>query len=369
MKPILVLATDSPDPSGLGAHMLTLGQQLVHQYDIVIASQDSGNGRTLLEQAAQAGLRIKGFALDQLPAFGHWLKASGAALMHVHAGIGWEGHDLVRLGRAAGLPVLRTEHLPYLLTSPVQQAQYAAMLLSVDGVIAVSQGVAQSYAAQPNTARMRVIANGIVAPASGNRNRVRQELGLSQTAPMLLTVARFTAQKDHASLLAALPQVLLQHPDAQLALVGDGPGQQQIEQTIESLGIERSVHMLGRRDDVPDLLAAADLFVLPSLFEGLPLVLLEAMAAGLPIVATAIDGTVEAIGADHPFLVPAGDPMRLAAIIGTALGDADAARAAGAAGKSRFIHQFQADRMAMQTAALYAGLLAKPSFQSQARYS
>ena len=84
---------------------------------------------------------------------------------------------------------------------------------------------------------------------------------------------------------------------------------------------------------------------------------------------TAVDGIVEAMGQDHPFLVQAGDPMLLAAIIGIALGDADAARAAGALGKSRFLHHFQADRMAMQTAALYSGLLAPSSQTPQAQYS
>ena len=81
------------------------------------------------------------------------------------------------------------------------------------------------------------------------------------------------------------------------------------------------------------------------------------------------NGIIEAMSEDHPFLVEAGDPMLLAAIIGIALGDAEAARAAGELGKSRFLHHFQADRMAMQTAALYAGLLAKSSLTSQASYS
>ncbi|MDB5612795.1 MAG: hypothetical protein JWQ22_448 [Devosia sp.] len=364
-----MLATDSLEPSGLGEHMIVLGQSLVHQYDIVIACQNDENGIAFLARAAKAGLRIIAFSLDDLPGFGRWLKAAGAAFLHVHAGIGWEGHELVRLGKAAGLPVLRTEHLPYLLTSPVQQAEYAAMLLSVDRVIGVSQGVAESYAARPNTARMKMIANGIATPSCGNRQAVRSELGLRDDAPLLLTVARFTQQKDHASLVAAVPQVLLQHPDARFVFVGDGPEQDRIEQMVREQGLEQSVTFLGRRFDVPDLLAAADIFVLPSLFEGLPLVLLEAMAVGLPIVATAIDGTVEAIGKDHPFLVTPGDPMLLASIIGIALGDREAAKAAGDAGKTRFIHQFQADRMAMQTAALYAGFLAGPSHTLQARNS
>lgn len=369
MKPVLVLATDSRDPSGLGAHMIVLALGLTHQYDVVIACQDDDDGRAFLGRAAQAGLRIKGFSLDDLLRFGRWLKTSGTALLHVHAGIGWEGHDLVRVGKASGLPVLRTEHLPYLITSRIQQAQYAAMLLSVDRVIAVSHAVAESYASQPGTAKMAVVANGIAMPAQGSRAGVRAELGLAADTPMLLTVARFTPQKDHASLLAAVPQVLLAHPDARFVFVGDGPEYAAIAQSVQAQGLEQSVTLLGTRRDVPDLLAAADLFVLPSRFEGLPLVLLEAMAVGLPIVATAVDGIIEALGEDHPFLVEQGDPMLLAAIVGTALGDRPAAREIGAAGKLRFLRHFQADRMATQTAAHYSGLLANTySHSQQARH-
>lgn len=368
MRPLLVLATDSFDPSGLGNHMVTLGRSLVHQYDIVIACQDDDSGRAFLGSAARSGLRIKRFSPDDMPQFGNWLKTSGAALLHVHAGIGWEGQDLVRLGKAAGLPVLRTEHLPYLLTSKVQQAQYVAMLLSVDRLIAVSQDVGDTYAERAGKARLAVIANGITPPAPSHdgRDAVRGELGLDNTAPLVLTVARFTTQKDHASLLMAVPQVLLQHPNARFVFVGDGPEKQRIADSVREAGLESSVTLLGRREDVPDLLAAADLFVLPSLFEGLPLVLLEAMATGLPIVGTAVDGIVEAMGHDHPFLVKAGDPMLLAATIDIALGDASAARAAGEAGKSRFLRHFQADRMAMETSSLYADLLAPSSLNARA---
>lgn len=369
MKPVLVLATDSLEPSGLGQHMIVLGQSLVHQYDVVVACQDDTRGRDFLARAAQAGLRVKAFSTEDLPTFKRWLKASCADLLHVHAGIGWEGHDLVRLGKASGLPVVRTEHLPYLLTSPVQQAEYSAMLLSLDRAIAVSQGVADSYADQLHTTRMTVIQNGIVSPVTGNRQAVRAELGLADDSPMLLTVARLTVQKDHASLVAAVPQVLLHHPDARFVFVGDGPEQSRIEEIVRDNGLEKSVTLLGHRSDLPDLLAAADLFVLPSLFEGLSLALLEAMAVGLPVVATAIQGTIEAIGTDHPFLVPAGDPAQLATTICAALHNKAATSAAGAAGKTCFIHHFQADNMAIQTAALYADLLASPSHIAKARNS
>ncbi|WEJ56961.1 glycosyltransferase family 4 protein [Devosia sp. FJ2-5-3] len=371
MRPVLVLATDSLEPSGLGTHMVTLGRSLVDHYDIVIACQDDESGLAFLGSAARWGLRIKSFSPGDLQGFRRWLKTSEAALLHVHAGIGWEGHDLVRLGKAAGLPVLRTEHLPYLLTSKVQQAEYAAMLLSVDRVIAVSQDVAHTYADSVGWPRIAVIPNGIVPPASSHASRatVRAELGLDEIAPLVLTVARFTTQKDYASLLRAVPQVLLQHPEARFVFVGDGPERECIAESVFEAGLERSVTLLGRREDVPELLAAADLFVLPSLFEGLPLVLLEAMAVGVPIVGTAVAGIIEAVGRDHAFLVEAGDSMLLAATIGIALGDTLSARVAADAARSRFLRHFQADRMAKQTSVQYADLLAASLLTSQALIS
>ena len=102
------------------------------------------------------------------------------------------------------------------------------------------------------------------------------------------------------------------------SLVGDGPERAACEAQVARAALE-GVLFLGLRDDVGDLLAAADLLVLPSLFEGLPLVVLEAMAVGLPVVATRIGGTVEALGAEHPFLCEPGDPDDLArALVGGA---------------------------------------------------
>ena len=104
--------------------------------------------------------------------------------------------------------------------------------------------------------------------------------------------------------------------------------------------------------DVPDLLAAADLLVLPSLFEGLPLVVLEAMALGVPVVATRMGGTVEALGQDHPFLVPPDSPSLIASAIVTALRDEVESRNVAIQGKQRFDERFTATRMAQETARL-----------------
>lgn len=363
MRPVLVLATDSGEPSGVGEHMLTLAQALAERFDIVIAARhDAG---TLLARAAAAGLRIRAFDPQALFEFRRWLSAT-ADLLHVHAGIGWEGHDLARAGKAAGLPVVRTEHLPYLLTSPVQQAEYGAMLLSVDRVITVSRAAYDSFALRHGTRQLSLVPNGIVPrTASAGRAQSRAALGLLAHEQMLLTIARFTPQKGYATLLAAVPAVLEQQPGARFVWVGDGPELAAITQEVEQAGLSHAVTLLGQRADIGDLLAAADAFVLPSLFEGLPLALLEAMASGLPVVATRIGGTLEAIGDDHPFLAPAGDAPALSDAIIGALADPDAARASANAGQSRFDAQFQAARMAQLTHKIYAGLL--PAFPQTAQ--
>lgn len=337
--------------------MLALAKGLTERFEIAIACPGDTAGLALLKRAAREGFRIKAYDLDDLDGLQAWLKVSGAELFHVHAGIGWEGHALVRCGKAIGLPVVRTEHLPYLLTSVVQQAEYRAMLLSVDARIAVSHAVQDSHAGKGG-GKQAVIPNGIWA-GIGQRSsgHVRDELGLSASDQLVLTVSRLTEQKGHATLIAAAPAILEIHPNAKFVLAGDGPERESLTASIAQHGLTENFRLLGTRNDVEDLLSASDLFVLPSYFEGLPLALLEAMAAGVPVVATRIGGTIEAIGASHPFLVPAGDAAALAKAVINALSDAGAASHAAELAQARFGSSFTAVRMAAQTSAIYADLL------------
>jgi glycosyltransferase involved in cell wall biosynthesis len=142
---------------------------------------------------------------------------------------------------------------------------------------------------------------------------------------MILVVASLNRHKGHAALLDALPAVLQRHPQVRLVLAGDGPEKQSLQSQAEQLGIQASVTLLGYRRDVPDLMRAADLLVLPSLAgEGLPVTLLDAMFAGVPIVATPIGGAPELLGpsdAAEPAgrLAPPGDSGALAHAILDAL--------------------------------------------------
>jgi len=357
LKPVVVLATDSREPSGMGEHMLTLAHGLQPRFDTVFACPEGGEGEALLQRAARLGLRIKTLEGSSRVGCSRWLARSGASLLHVHAGIGWEGHELARAGKAAGLPVLRTEHLPYLLTDPIQKAEYRAMLLCVDRRIGVSKAVLDSHAVQDG-GPLSLVRNGIGhkpgRPLSPDR---RKALGLAADDRLVLTVARFTPQKGHAVLLAAIPAILAHEPRTKFLLVGRGPQQGAIGAQVRNTGLENVVRLLGQRDDVEDLLASSDLFVLPSHFEGLPLALLEAMAHGVPVIASAIGGTVEAIGSDHPYLVPPSDADALATAVIEALGNPARVRGAADTAQARFHAHFSADRMMRETSAIYDAML------------
>lgn len=109
------------------------------------------------------------------------------------------------------------------------------------------------------------------------------------------TVARLVQQKGHRYLLSAIPQVLAQFPGTRWQFVGTGPLEEELKDQAKELGIDHAVEFLGRKDDIPRFLREFDVFILPSLWEGFPNVLLEAMASGIPVIATAVEGTVELV--------------------------------------------------------------------------
>jgi predicted dehydrogenase/glycosyltransferase involved in cell wall biosynthesis/threonine dehydrogenase-like Zn-dependent dehydrogenase len=346
----IVLATDSLDPSGMGAHMLILARALGDDFDVTIAAIDALNGR-LLTRAARLGLAI--LSIENVVAFEAWLDTSGIDVLHVHAGIGWEGHNLAQAGVACGIPVIRTEHLPYLLTDTVQKQLYAEQTKTLAHHIVVSEASGSSFETHGvDGSRLTVVRNGIFPLETSRDNNLPDAWDFSGRK-VLLTVARFSKQKDHATLIAAMPAVVAAHPSVVLLLVGTGEELVTCQDTVDKQSLGSNTIFMGQRDDVAAGMAAADLLVLPSLFEGLPLVVLEAMSLGLPVVATRIGGSVEALGADHAFLAESGNPADLARVLIEALNDPSRAKMIGQMGHERFRTLFSASRMARETAAVY----------------
>jgi glycosyltransferase involved in cell wall biosynthesis len=198
------------------------------------------------------------------------------------------------------------------------------------------------------------------AADQNNASTLRQELGLMVEDLVVTVVARLHPQKGHRDLISAIPAILERVPQAVFLLVGDGELREEIEGMIRKRGLERSVLTLGARHDVPKLLAISDLFVLPSLWEGMPNAVMEAMAAGLPVVATRVDGTPEVVVEGQTgLLVPPGEAPELAAAVVDLLTDAPRREAMGVAGKTRILTEFSLDTSVERFLELYLQLLSE----------
>lgn len=342
----LLLVTDSPEPSGVGVHMVTLARALAGDgMRPETMWPDHAAGRTLAAQVEAGGGTahlVPEAALAE--AVAAWCR-QGPSLVHVHAGIGWEGQGLTAAAHAAGAVVLRTEHLPWLLTDPAQIKAYHAALGSVHGVIAVSAAAGAGWQDAINgRAALHVVPNGlspVVAPDA------------PRSEDTILCVGRLTPQKGQRLLLGALARLRREGLVLRAQLVGDGPCRAMLARGIRRLGLQDHATLLGTRLDVPELMASAALLALPSRFEGLPLVVLEAMSAGLPVIASRVGGTLEALGEDHPWLHAPGNSRALAAMIADALRDPARRAQVAAAQKTRFQNRFTAARMAEATRAAY----------------
>jgi glycosyltransferase involved in cell wall biosynthesis len=251
-------------------------------------------------------------------------------------------------------------HMDVPVTRPMR-LQQQLIGRAVDRILPVSRHNALALEALlgwPRT-RMEVIRNAVDAPAFDRppNPALRAQLAGDPDRPMVLAVARLDPQKGHRHLLAAATDV----PGAMFVLAGDGPERPALEALASTLGVADRVRFLGTRDDVPELLAASDAVVLPSLYEGLPISALEAMAARRPVVATAIGGTDEAVvDGETGLLVPPADPAALAAALRRVLEDAALARRLGAAGRERVEREFSAGRMAARVEDVYELLTGRP---------
>jgi len=177
---------------------------------------------------------------------------------------------------------------------------------------------------------------------------------LPPNGPIVGTVARLAPQKDQRRIVEAAPIVLERHPGARFVVVGDGELRSDLERRVRDAGLETRFTFTGERRDVPDLLASFDVYVLPSLYEGLPHSLLEAMAAGVPVVTTATGGSEEAVEHERTgLLVPLRDPHALAAAIIRLLDDPAAARAMAERGQRRVHERYSTERLVEQAKALY----------------
>jgi glycosyltransferase involved in cell wall biosynthesis len=279
-------------------------------------------------------------------------------------------------GRLAGVPVIIStvhnslkDYTAYSLTRWFYAKALRLTLSLVHQIICVSDSTRRDLIDEcpAAEARIQTVYNGVdpsAFPSQPDRQKVRQELRITR-GPVLVVIARLTEQKGHRYLLQAFPDLLKTWPQLCCVFVGDGELHETLHRMAIDLGVERACRFLGARDDIADILAAADLFVLPSLSEGFPFVLLEALAMGRPVIASRVNGVSELIE-DHKtgLLVPPRDPQALGAAIREMLSDPTAALKMGAVGRAVVRERFTVNRMVADTTAIFDAAMQDAGVQS-----
>lgn len=247
------------------------------------------------------------------------------------------------------------KEIAYRVTDPLCDLTTNISHAGVDRYVALNAAPAQ---------KIRRIPNGIdltlFAPNPEARAHARDQLSLGDRL-VLLAVGRFETQKDHSSMLKAFSRFVRDHPKSVLLLVGQGPLEDSIREEVRELGLGDSVRFLGIRNDVSALMNAADVYVMSSRWEGLPIVLLEASAAGLPIVATDVGGNAEVVDDGvSGFLVPAERPERLAEALDrvAAMSERERERL-GTAGRERTANEYGIEQVVDVWESIYLELLAR----------
>jgi len=222
-------------------------------------------------------------------------------------------------------------------------------------VVANSNAAARHLGSESVPAdRIRIIPNGIDAGRFAERSGLRP-------VSTILTVANLRKEKAHEVLLAAAARLTLRHPHVQFLIAGDGPRMAELRAMADTLRIAGNVRFLGHREDIPALLAQADAFVLPSRSEAFPNSAIEAMAAGLPVIASAVGGLIDLVeDGQTGVLVRPDDPIALAEALESLVLSPERAAAIGAAARDEVTRRYSFDRMVRAFEDLYLSQLGMP---------
>jgi glycosyltransferase involved in cell wall biosynthesis len=364
-RPRALLLITLAEVGGAQAYVASLLPVLAARFDVVVAAHGRG---PLRAAAADAGVRFVGLEHVRRP-INPWRDVAGfvelVRLMRrerpdiLHASSSKAG-VLGRLAAlVAGVPIrIFTVHGWAFAahTGPASTLyrwadRLARPLTTVTICVSENERAAGIRAGTCSAERSVVIRNAV---SLDGRPRAEHDNG----RPRLIAVGRLKAPKDFVTLVRAL--ALLPRESFEALIVGEGPDRSMLESELRRLGLESRVRLAGERHDVPDLLAASDVFVLASVSEGLPVSVLEAMAAELPVVASHVGGLSElVVDGETGLLVPPRDADALAAALGRLAADHSLRRQLGAAGRAHAESRFDPESFARAHVDLYAGELAR----------
>lgn len=361
----VVLALETSGPGGAENMVVQLATALSDLgHDAIVATMSEG---WMTERARSAGLEVwvvpqrPGLDLAWVGQFARRLRREQVDVLHTHEfEMNAFGGTAAVLARVRTLSTIHGKH--WIADRPRRALAYRVLQRAGVPIVAVSEDLAGFLSDRLRVPRDRVLLvhNGIPLPEIGanhSRTDARTALGVPADGPLLVAVGNLYPVKDHATLLRAVAGL----PGVRVAIAGRGDEEENLLRLARELGIAERVHLLGLRDDIDRVLAAADLFVQPSLSEGLPLAILEAMAAGCPVVATRVGGTEEAvIDGETGLLVAPAAPDELAAALEGLLATPSRLAAMAKAGRARAEADFSARAMAERYAAIYVALLDRP---------
>lgn len=324
----------------------------------------AGGEQWLQRELSGTGVQVESFRLDRpfSPAFARWLET----VLRRHEVTLAHSHEFTMAiygswaARRAGIPHLFTMHGGRYYAERWRRRIALRVAAQWSGAtVAVSETLARhlSHDLWMRASRVITIPNGVRAtPAIASS--LRTELALPEHARLVVSVGNLYSVKGHRFLVDSLGLLRTAFPELHVAIAGRGDLDTELRARAAALGVGDRLHLLGLRGDVANVLAAADVFVLPSLSEGVPLALLEAMLAARPVIATAV-GEVPTV-LDHGragVLVPPGDAPALGDALGKLLTDPARARRLGAAALTRAQENYTLSRMMERYRALYANLL------------
>lgn len=329
LRVLIVLGTST---GGIGQHVRSLAAGVVDRGHLVVVAGPRGTEATF--SFTEVGARFVEASIGVTPSphdlavarsLARWVK--GADVVHAHgfraglvalgagAGNGWPLADLRSAGvRRAGVPLVVTWHNQVLATGlrgQLMRRAESAVARGATITLGASADLVERAVEAGGRAELGPVAAPLLAAPRLTREQVRGALGVGD-APVVLAVGRLHPQKDYPTLVTAAAALQHREPRPVLLIVGDGPDEDLVRELVGAHGV--AAQLLGRRADVADLLQAADVLALASVWEARALVVQEAMQVGVPVVATAVGGIPELVG-DDALLVPAGDAVALTAAL------------------------------------------------------
>lgn len=282
----------------------------------------------------------------------------------IHSHLGYANILAGFIGRLAGVPVVSSLHNTSVYEAGQHRLQVVletlALRFAASRVIAVGYAVADAHRARLRGKHIEVIPNAVsLLPPLTEEERiaVRTAIMGDPTRSLLISVGRLWPQKGYFDLLDAFTEIRKTYPRAALAIVGSGDLYDELSTRINTLGLEADVFLLGKRTDVPKLLAASDLYVSASHWEGLPIAVLEAMSAGLPVVATTVGDVPRAVVEGTGLVVPPQAPQALANAVCSLLGSPETLRASGVAARTHVTAVYGVENWVNRLLSLYHDVL------------